>query len=65
MAHKTRPYDTKMLLKFVFDEKAFVKFKFSNNFKQNIDETHSKQAYANNNSYSKNRTNLWLLHIIN
>jgi len=32
-----------MLLKVVFDKTAFVKFKISNNFKQNIDETHSKQ----------------------
>jgi hypothetical protein len=32
-----------MLLKVVFDKSAFVKFKNSNNFKQNIDETHSKQ----------------------
>jgi hypothetical protein len=29
--------------KVVFDKTAFVKFKISNNFKQNIDETHSKQ----------------------
>ncbi len=32
-----------MLMKVVFDKKAFVKFKISNNFKQNIDETASKQ----------------------
>jgi hypothetical protein len=31
-----------MLLKVVFDKKALVKFKISNYFKQNIDETHSK-----------------------
>ncbi len=31
-----------MLLKVVFDKTAFVKFKISNNFKQNIDETHSR-----------------------
>ncbi len=49
MAHKTPPYDTKKLLKVVLDETVFVKFKISNNFIQNIDETHSKQAYA----YSK------------
>ncbi len=36
-------HDTKMLLKVVFDKTAFVKFKISNNFKQNIDETRSKQ----------------------
>ncbi len=38
MAHKTPSYDTKMLLKVVFDKTVFVKFKISNNFKQNIDE---------------------------
>jgi hypothetical protein len=32
-----------MLLKAVFDKTAFVKFNISNNFNQNIDETHSKQ----------------------
>ena len=30
-------------MKVVFDETVFVKIKISNNFKQNIDETHSKQ----------------------
>jgi hypothetical protein len=30
----------------VFDKTAFDKFKISNNFKQNIDETHSKQLKA-------------------
>jgi hypothetical protein len=40
--HKTLSYDTKMLLKVVFDKTVFVKFKISNKFKQNIDETHSK-----------------------
>jgi hypothetical protein len=29
-----------MLLKVVLDKTAFLKFKISNNFKQNIDETH-------------------------
>jgi hypothetical protein len=33
----------KMLLKVVFDKAVFVKFKIVNNFKQNIDETYSKQ----------------------
>ncbi len=33
-----------MLPKLVFKITAFVKFKISNNFKQNIDETDSKQA---------------------
>jgi hypothetical protein len=38
--HKAPSYDTKMLLKVVFDKTVFVKFKISNNNKQNIDETH-------------------------
>ncbi len=29
-----------MILKVVFDKTVFVKFKISNNFKQNIEETH-------------------------
>jgi hypothetical protein len=32
-----------MLLKVNFDETAFAKFKISNNFKQNIDDTQSEQ----------------------
>jgi hypothetical protein len=36
-------YDTKMLLKVVFDKTAFVKLKISNYFKKNVDETHSKE----------------------
>ncbi len=36
LAHKTQSYDTKMLLKVVFDKTAFVKFKISNNFKQTL-----------------------------
>jgi hypothetical protein len=36
LAHKTPFYDTKMLLKIVFDETAFVKFYISNNFKKTI-----------------------------
>ncbi len=43
MAHKTPFYDTKMLLKVILDKTAFVKFNVSNNYKQNVDETHSKQ----------------------
>jgi hypothetical protein len=35
--HETSSYDTKCF--FI----VFVKFKISNNFKQNVDETHSKQ----------------------
>ncbi len=30
-------------MKGVFDKTGFVKFKISNNFKENINETHSKQ----------------------
>ncbi len=32
-----------MLLKVVFDKTSLGKFKISNNFTKNIDETHSKQ----------------------
>ncbi len=56
MAHKTPSYDTKMLLKVIFDEEAFVKFEIRNNFKQNIDETHSKQPKI----YRKIHTSLWI-----
>jgi hypothetical protein len=41
-----------MLLKVVFDKTAFVKFKISNNSKQNIDETHSKQLKTHRNMYT-------------
>ncbi len=44
LAHKTPSYDTKMLLKVVFDKTAFVKFNISNNFKQNIDEALLKKT---------------------
>ncbi len=43
MAHKTLSYYSKMLLKVVFDKTVFVKFNIIINFKQNIDETNSKQ----------------------
>jgi hypothetical protein len=46
-----------MLLKDVFDKTAFVKFKISNNFKQNIDKTHSKQQKI----HRKIHTGLWIL----
>jgi hypothetical protein len=36
-AHKTPLYDTKMLPKVVCDEIEFVKFKISDNLKQNIE----------------------------
>jgi hypothetical protein len=55
LAHKTPSYDTKMLLKVFFDNTEFVKFKTSNNFKQNIDESHLKQP--------KIRTSPWLFKI--
>jgi hypothetical protein len=42
-----------MLLKGVFDQTAFVNFNTSNNFKQNIDETHFKKF--------KIHTSLWML----
>jgi hypothetical protein len=41
----------------VFDKTAFVKFNVSNNFKQNIDETHSKQLKI----HWKIHTSLWIL----
>ncbi len=49
-------YDTKMLLKVFFHKTWFVKFKISNNLKQNIDETHSKQPKI----YRKIHTSLWV-----
>jgi hypothetical protein len=42
LAHKTPSYDTKILLKVVFDRTAFVKFKSSKNYKHNIVETQTK-----------------------
>jgi hypothetical protein len=39
------------------DKTAFVKFKISNNFKQNIDQTHSKQPKIRR----KIHTSLWIL----
>ncbi len=52
-------HDTKMLLKVVFDKTVFVKFKISNKFKQNIDETHSKQPKLP----MKIHTSKWILKI--
>jgi hypothetical protein len=57
--HKTPSYDTKMLLKAVFDKTVFVKFKISYNVKQNIDETHSKQLKLP----LKIHTSIWILKI--
>ncbi len=52
---QTPSYDTKMLLKVVFDKTAFVKFKIRNYFTQNIYEILSKQP--------KIHTSLWILKI--
>jgi hypothetical protein len=57
--YKTPSYDTNMLPKIVFDKTAFVKFKISNNFKQNIYETDSKQP----NIHRKIHTSLWVFKI--
>jgi hypothetical protein len=59
LAHKTPSYDTNMLPKVVFDKTAFVKFKISNTFKQNIDETDLKQPKT----HRKIHTSLWILKI--
>ncbi len=40
-------YDANMLPNVEFDKTAFIKFKISNNLKQNIDETYSKQPKTN------------------
>jgi len=55
--HKTPSYDTKMLLKVVFDKTVFVKFKISNKFKQKIYETHPKQPKIPR----KIHTSVWIL----
>jgi hypothetical protein len=54
LAYKTHP-----MIQNCFDKKAFVKFKISNNFKQYIDETHSKQPKIQR----KSHTSLWILKI--
>jgi hypothetical protein len=46
-----------MLPKVVYDKTAFVKFKISNRFKQNIDEADSKQPKIQ----WKIHTRLWIL----
>jgi hypothetical protein len=48
-----------MLLKVAFDKTAFVKFNICNDFKPNIDETHSKQPKI----HWKIHTSLWILKI--
>jgi hypothetical protein len=42
LVHKTPYDDTNILPEVVFDKTAIVKFKISNKFKQNFDETDSK-----------------------
>ena len=37
-----------MLLEVVFDKTVFVKFRISNNFKQNIDKTHQNNKKSTN-----------------
>ncbi len=56
MAHKTPYYNTKMLLKVVFDKTAFIKFKICNNLNKTIDETLSKQLKLHRKIY----TSLWI-----
>jgi hypothetical protein len=57
--HKT-PFDgINILPKVVIGKTAFVKFKISNNFKQNIDETDSKQPK----NHRKIQTSLWIFKI--
>jgi hypothetical protein len=53
-------YDTNMVPKVVCGKTVLVKFKINNNFKQNIEETHSKQPEI----HRKFHTNLWILDII-
>ncbi len=52
-AHKTPSYNTKCFWR------SFVKFMIINNFKQNIDETYSKQPKIHRNIH----TSLWILKI--
>jgi hypothetical protein len=55
--HKTPSDDTNVLPKVVFDKTAFVKFKISNNFNQNIDKTDSNPIHR------KIYTSLWVFTI--
>jgi hypothetical protein len=59
LAYKTPSYDINMLPKVVYDKTAFVKFKIVDNFKQNIDETNSKQPKI----HRKIHSSLWTLKI--
>ncbi len=48
-----------MLLKVDFEKTVFEKFTISDNFKRNIDETHSKQPKI----HGQIHTSLWILNI--
>jgi hypothetical protein len=56
--HKTPSFDTEMILKVVFDERAFVRFKISNNFFQTL----MKQIQNIQKSTGKS-ISLWILKI--
>ncbi len=58
-AQKTPSYDTNMLAKVVFDKTEFVKFKISNNFKQNMMKNTSKQPKIHRKIYNS----IWILKI--
>jgi hypothetical protein len=56
LAHKTQSYNTNMLLKVFFDKTVFLKFKISNHFERNIDETDLKQSKIHGeNPYKKSQ----------
>jgi hypothetical protein len=60
LAHKNHPMIQICFQRYlIFDKMAFVKFKISNNFKQNIDETDLKQPKIHRKIY----TGLWILKI--
>ena len=59
LAHKTPSYDKNMLPKIVYDKTDFVRFKISDNFKQNINKADSKQPKI----HRKIHTSLWILKI--
>jgi hypothetical protein len=56
---RTPSYDINMLPKVVVDKTAFVKFKISNKFERNIDETDLKQPKIRR----KIHTSLWIIKI--
>jgi hypothetical protein len=53
LVYKAPSYDTKKLLKVVFDKTALVKFKISYKFEPSIDETHSKQPKIQRKPYQR------------